>query len=399
MEGHGSYLNSIFLFAIILVAAKAASEICERFRQPAVLGEILVGAVIGTIPWVQSAAHAGEIGFIAELGVMLLLFEVGLDSEISMLMRVGVRATMVAVVGVILPMGAGTLLMLQQGYSLAESIFVGGIFTATSVGITARVFRDLKVLKEKAAQVVIGAAVIDDVLGLLVLSVVLGYEKPDSHAGNPILKVIVAIAFLVGSVVLGRFLAPHLMGIVRRMRSGGILTAAAFVFCLTMAGIGALPAIGLATIVGAFGAGLILSSTEEKVPMLDRIKPAADVFVPVFFVMVGMKIQLSLFSDWTMVGLAIGLFIVAVPTKVVAGFAARSKGIDTLLVGIGMLPRGEVGLIFASIGLQAGLIDNRLYSASVIALLLTTVVTPPWLKHRLSSKKGRRHELAETNQN
>ncbi len=399
MEGHGSYLNSIFLFAIILVAAKVASEVCERFKQPAVLGEILVGAVIGAMPWVQNASQAGEIGFIAELGVMLLLFEVGLDSEISMLMRVGVRATMVAVVGVILPMVAGTLLMMQLGYSLAQSIFVGGVFTATSVGITARVFRDLKVLKEKAAQVVIGAAVIDDVLGLLVLSVLLGYEKPEENSGNPIVKVFVAIAFLVGSVVIGRLLAPHLMGIVRRMRSTGNITAVAFIVCLAFAGFGALPAIGLATIVGAFGAGLILSSTEEKVPMLDRIKPAADVFVPVFFVMVGMKIQLSLFTDWTMVGLAAGLFAIAVPTKVLAGFAATSKGVDPLLVGIGMLPRGEVGLIFASIGLQAHLIDSRLYSASVIALLLTTVVTPPWLKHRLSSKKGRRHELAETNQN
>jgi len=384
MEGHGSYLNSIFLFAIILVAAKTASEVCERFKQPAVLGEILIGAVIGAIPWVKSASEAGEIGFIAELGVMLLLFEVGLDSEISMLMRVGVRATMVAVVGVLLPMVAGTLLMTQLGYSLAQSVFVGGIFTATSVGITARVFRDLKVLKEKAAQVVIGAAVIDDVLGLLVLSVLLGYEKPDANAGNPVVKVVVAISFLVGSVVLGRLLAPYLMGIVRRMRSGGILTAAAFVLCLTMAGLGALPAIGLATIVGAFGAGLILSSTKEKVPMLDRIKPPADVFVPVFFVMVGMKIQLSLFADWSMVALSLGLLAMAVPTKVLAGFVARSKGIDPLLVGIGMLPRGEVGLIFAKIGLQAELLSSGLYSASVVALLLTTVVTPPWLKHRLS---------------
>jgi len=383
MEGHGSFLNSIFLFAIILVAAKASSELCERYKQPAVLGEILVGAVIGAIPWVQSAAKASEIGFIAELGVMLLLFEVGLDSEISMLLRVGLRAAMVAVVGILLPLALGTVLMMQLGYPFPQSLFVGGVFTATSVGITARVFRDLKVLKEKAAQVVIGAAVIDDVLGLLVLSVLLGYEKPDENSGSPLVKVVVAIAFLVGSVILGRLLAPRLMGVVRKMRSRGNITAVAFVFCLSLAGFGALPAIGLATIVGAFGAGLILSSTEEKVPMLDRIKPAADVFVPVFFVMVGMKIQLELFTDWHMVALAIALFAMAVPSKVIAGYAAKSKEIDPLLVGIGMLPRGEVGLIFASIGLEAKLLTVNLYSAAVIALLLTTVVTPPWLKARL----------------
>lgn len=383
MEGHGSFLNSIFLFAIVLVAAKVASELCERYKQPAVLGEILVGALIGANPWVQQAAKAGEIGFIAELGVMLLLFEVGLDSEISMLLRVGLRASMVAVIGILLPLALGTVLMMQLGYPFPQSLFVGGVFTATSVGITARVFRDLKVLKEKAAQVVIGAAVIDDVLGLLVLSILLGYEKPDENSGNPLIKVAVALAFLVGSVVLGRLLAPRLMGVVRKMRSRGNITAVAFVFCLSLAGIGALPAIGLATIVGAFGAGLILSSTEEKVPMLDRIKPAADVFVPVFFVMVGMKIQLELFTDWHMVALALALFAVAVPSKVLAGYAAKAKGVDPLLVGIGMLPRGEVGLIFASIGLEAKLLTVNLYSASVIALLLTTVIAPPWLKSRL----------------
>lgn len=385
MEDHGSYLNATFLFAIILVAAKVASEICERLKQPAVLGEILVGALIGAIPWVQTASHEDSIGFIAELGVMLLLFEVGLDSEISMLLRVGARASMVAVIGVVLPLVAGTALMVQLGYSFAESLFVGGVFTATSVGITARVFRDLKVLKEKAAQVVIGAAVIDDVLGLLVLSILLGYEKPNENTGNPVVKIVVALAFLVGSIVIGRLLAPHILGIVRRMRSRGTLTAAAFVFCLTLAGLGALPAIGLASIVGAFGAGLILSSTEERVPMLDRIKPAADVFVPVFFVMVGMKIKLDLFGDWNMVGLAFALLAMSIPTKVLAGLAAKTKEIDPWLVGIGMLPRGEVGLIFAMLGLNAGLLTPDLYSASVIALLMTTIVTPIWLKQRISS--------------
>lgn len=391
MESHDSFLNSIFLFAIILVAAKSASEICERFKQPAVLGEILIGALIGAIPWIRNASHEVGIGFIAELGVMLLLFEVGLDSEISMLMRVGLRATAVAVVGVILPMVAGTVLMYKLGYSFAESLFVGGIFTATSVGITARVFRDLKVLNQKSAQVVIGAAVIDDVLGLLVLSVLLGYEKPGENAGNPLIKVIVAIAFLIGSVVLGRILAPHIMGVVRRMKSRGTITAAAFVFCLAIGGIGALPAIGLATIVGAFGAGLILSSTEEKVPILDRIKPTADVFVPVFFVMVGMKIDIDLFADWQLTALALGLLAMAVPTKVLAGLAAKAKGIDPVLVGIGMLPRGEVGLIFATIGLQSKLLSEQLYSATVIALLLTTVVAPPWLKHRISRNGSLTH--------
>lgn len=390
MEGHGSFLDSIFLFALILVAAKAASELCEHYKQPAVLGEILIGALLGAVPWVQEASKAGEIGFIAELGVMLLLFEVGLDSEISMLLRVGLRAAMVAVIGILLPLALGTLLMLKLGYPFAQSLFMGGVFTATSVGITARVFRDLKVLKEKAAQVVIGAAVIDDVLGLLVLSILLGYVNPETSVASPLVKVEVALLFLVGSLILGRLLAPRLMVVVRKMRSRGTLTAAAFVFCLTLAGLGALPAIGLATIVGAFSAGLILSSTEEKVPMLDRIKPAADVFVPVFFVMVGMKIQLSLFAEWHIAALALALFAMAVPSKVLAGYAARAKGIDPVLVGVGMLPRGEVGLIFASIGLQAKVLTPGIYTASVIALLLTTVVTPPWLKMRLS--KSRHHE-------
>jgi Kef-type K+ transport system membrane component KefB len=387
MGSHNGFLVSVFYFAIILVAAKVASEICVKLKQPAVLGEILIGALIGIIPWMRGTLTDVGIGFISELGVMLLLFEVGLESETSKLMKVGVQATLVGVVGVVLPFLAGMGATLLMGYSLYESIFMGGVLTATSIGITARVFRDLKVLAQKSAQIVIGAAVVDDVLGLIVLSIILGFATPGVNTIHPILKIAIAVLFLVGSVWIGQIAAPYILSLVKRMKSRGTLTVAAFVFCLLLGGIGALPVIGLAPIVGAFCAGLILASTEERIPIADRIRPAADLFVPVFFVMIGMKLDLSLFGDPVVVGLAAVLFVCAVPTKLVAGFVARSTGVDRVLVGIGMIPRGEVGLIFASIGLSAGLLNLKMYSAAVVALLLTTIITPPWLKMRLAMKE------------
>jgi len=375
----------LFLLGII-VAAKVGAELCEWLRQPTVLGEILAGVALYQIPVFREAPEHEAVRFLAEMGVIFLLFEVGLESELSQLLKVGAQAVTVAVVGVMAPLFGGWLLLHQLGYVWGEALFIGGILTATSVGITARVLRDLHVLRSRSGQVIIGAAVVDDILGLLVLAILLSTLSPKSgSAAHPALLVGLAVVFLLGSVFLGMKLAPSLMGLVRRMRAGGTLVVAAVGFCLLLAYTGTL--IGMAPIVGAFAAGLVLASTDEKVPIEDKVQPASELFVPVFFVLIGMQIDVTVFNPFNPANhgvllMALALFAIAVPGKLAAGLGAFGKGIDRWLVGIGMVPRGEVGLIFATIGLQAGLVQKSVYSAAVVALLATTLIVPPWLSRR-----------------
>ncbi|HCE01483.1 MAG TPA: sodium:proton antiporter [Armatimonadetes bacterium] len=375
----------LFLMGII-VAAKIGAELCEWLRQPTVLGEILAGVALYQIPVFREAPEHEAVRFLSEIGVILLLFEVGLESELSQLLKVGGQAVAVACIGVVVPLLAGWVLLHQLGYPWGEALFMGGILTATSVGITARVLRDLNLLRSRSGQVIIGAAVVDDILGLLVLAILVSALAPRSGSPmHPALQVGLAVLFLLGSVFLGMRLAPSLMGLVRRMRAGGTLVVAAVGFCLLLAYTGTL--IGMAPIVGAFAAGLVLASTDEKVPIEDKVQPASELFVPVFFVLIGMQIDVTVFNPFNPANhgvllLALALFAIAVPGKLAAGVGAFGKGIDRWLVGIGMVPRGEVGLIFATIGLQAGLVQKSVYSAAVVALLATTLIVPPWLSRR-----------------
>lgn len=375
----------LFLLGII-VAAKVGAELCEWLGQPTVLGEILAGVALFQIPIFREAPEHEAVQFLAEMGVILLLFEVGLESELSQLLRVGAQAVAVAVIGVAVPLLSGWFLLHRLGYPSSEALFMGGVLTATSVGITARVLRDLRVLRSRSGQVIIGAAVVDDILGLLVLAVLVSTLAPKAGpSGHPAALVGGAVLFLIGSVFLGMKIAPAMMGLVRRMRAGGTLVVSAVGFCLGLAYLG--ERLGLAAIVGAFAAGLVLASTEERVPIEDKVKPASELFVPVFFVLIGMQIDVAVFNPFIPANhpvllLALALVAIAVPGKLAAGLGAFGQGIDRILVGIGMVPRGEVGLIFATIGLQSGLLERSVYSAAVVALLATTLIVPPWLSRR-----------------
>ena len=334
--------------AIVWVSAKAAGEVMERFGQPAVLGE---------------------------LGVLILLFEVGLDSDLAELLEAGVQATAVALVGVVLPFLLGVTVMRALGDSWLVAVFVGATLTATSVGVTARVLADLGRLHDAAARVVLGAAVVDDVLGLLILAVVTGAVEAGgvSAAGVALLSA-KAVAFLLLAIALGVRFAPVLVRWVARMRTRGTLIVAAVVFAVVLAA--AADAIGLATIIGAFAAGLVLARTERREHVSERLKPVADLLVPIFFVSIGLKVQLTSGS------LAAGLLLtaVAIVTKLGAGLAVYRPGVRRWPVAVGMVPRGEVGLIFAGVGLAAGVLEAGLYSALVAMVMLTTLAAPPWLK-------------------
>ncbi|HEX5529962.1 MAG TPA: cation:proton antiporter [Methylomirabilota bacterium] len=366
---------------VVWLAAKLAGEGMERIGQTAVLGELLAGVVIG--PGGLGLVQESEvIHALAELGVLILLFEVGLESDLGGLLRAGPQATLVAVVGVALPFAAGFGVMRALGHPPLLAVFVGATLTATSVGITARVLADLGRLQDGAAAVVLGAAVVDDILGLIILAVVTGVAQTGGvSAGSIALLAAKALVFLVVALVLGRRLAPVLIGWIGRLQARGTLIVYSLVFAMALAALA--DRIGLATIIGAFAAGLVLATTERRAHIEERVKPVADLLVPVFFVTIGMKVEPALlnpFGEGAGLGMALLLTAVAIVSKLATGLAVYRKTVRRWVVGVGMVPRGEVGLIFAGAGLAAGVIDGGLYSALVVAVMLTTFVAPPWLK-------------------
>ena len=366
---------------VVWLAAKLAGEGMERIGQTAVLGELLAGVVIG--PGGLGLVQESEvIHALAELGVLILLFEVGLESDLGGLLRAGPQATLVAVVGVALPFAAGFGVMQALGHPPLLAVFVGATLTATSVGITARVLADLGRLQDGAAAVVLGAAVVDDILGLIILAVVTGVAQTGGvSAGSIALLAAKALVFLVVALVLGRRLAPVLIGWIGRLQARGTLIVYSLVFAMALAALA--DRIGLATIIGAFAAGLVLATTERRAHIEERVKPVADLLVPVFFVTIGMKVEPALlnpFGEEAGLGMALLLTAVAIVSKLATGLAVYRKTVRRWVVGVGMVPRGEVGLIFAGAGLAAGVIDGGLYSALVVAVMLTTFVAPPWLK-------------------
>lgn len=371
------------LLGLVLVwlAAKVAGEAMERVGQTAVLGELLAGVLIG--PGLLGLVHESQaLHALAELGVLILLFEVGLESDLGELLRAGPQATLVALVGVVVPFAVGYGVMSWLGHPALLAVFVGATFTATSVGITARVLADLGRLGDSAAKVVLGAAVVDDILGLIILAVVTGVAQTGSVSFGAVgLLAAKAIAFLVAAVLVGVRLAPTLVRWVGRLRARGTLIVYSVVFAVALAAVADL--IGLATIIGAFAAGLVLATTERREHIEERIKPVADLLVPVFFVTVGMKVQpaaLNPFAEGAQFGVAMLLMGFAVASKLAAGLAVYERGVRRWPVAVGMVPRGEVGLIFAGAGLTAGVIAEDLYSVLIVVVMLTTFAAPPWLK-------------------
>ena len=396
---HGPRIRDVFFALIaILVLAKVLGELAERRGQPAVLGELVAGvilgaSVLGVIP--ASGELYDIIHVLAEIGVVLLLFEIGLETDLKEMFRVGPAAARVALIGVFLPFLLGFLYwylarpsigIRPTGVSFAVvAIFVGATLTATSVGITARVLSDLSRMHTREARIIIGAAVIDDVLGIVILAVVSGMVGGAALGVLSITKIFVfAVGFLVLAVVLGTRFAPAIFDFVDRMRTRGVLLVAAFCFALGIAALADLA--GSAMIIGAFAAGLVLSSTNQFDAVVERVEPVADIFTPIFFVAVGAPVNVRLFIPGTadfdlgVLGVGLVLTVIAIVGKLVAGLGVTRPDTSKLLVGVGMVPRGEVGLIFASIGLTAGILSGSVYSAILIMVILSTFIVPPALK-------------------
>ena len=420
-EPGATSIGLVFLWiAIILLIAKAASFV-ERFGQPPVLGEILAGMLLGNlsllgIHWFEPLRENQIIHFLSEFGVVILLFQIGLESNIAQMQWVGGRALLVALLGVITPFILGTFLVgpwLIPGQSFNAYLFLGATLTATSVGITARVFKDLGKLKTNEAQIVLGAAVIDDVLGLIILAVVTAMvtQGSVSLAGISLIT-LKAFAFLAGSILIGAKIAPFLGKLFSKIHTGsGMKFTLALAFGLVVAYLA--EKIGLAPIVGAFAAGLVLDSVhfqyfkqsplvetlketakqadsqiKEEIAHLsqeygekhieDLIEPVGFLVVPIFFVLTGFSVRWEVLLDLPVLAIALGISVAAFIGKIVAGLAA-GKNANRWIVGFGMIPRGEVGLIFAMIGKTLGVVDDRLFSIIVIMVILSTLLTPPIL--------------------
>ena len=372
--------ESILLpIALMLAFAKLGGELCERYlKQPAVLAEIVVGVLLGgsVLKWVNG--NSITLQEIAEVGAVLLLFEVGLESDIDELFKVGKEALFVAIVGVIAPFMLGYFVAHGMGMPTIEAIFVGATLTATSVGITARVFSDLRTLHTREAKIVLGAAVADDVIGLVILAAVSGLAATHTISLASVSKTTgIALVFLIGAVVLGLKATPLLLKWARAMKTRAAVSSAAVVLCLLTAVVAQLS--GLAPIVGAFACGLVLAKTEHKVHFDEKVRSIADLFVPVFFVMMGARMNLQSLTPQTM-GVGAMLLVVAIVGKVLAGLLLPAKNIGRWIIAVGMIPRGEVGLIFASIGLTTKVIDEPLYASIVFVVIVTTFMTPPLLK-------------------
>lgn len=392
----------------LLLAAKVGGEIATRFKQPAVLGELVAGIVLGNLSFggyapFHALASNEMLEVLAGIGVLILLFEVGLESTVRQMLNVGVTALIVAVIGVALPFalgwGVGALLIPEEGAYVHA--FIGATLCATSVGITARVLQDLGASRSPEARIILGAAVIDDVLGLLILGVVSGAITAAAQ-GLPFSPISVvtmtatAGVFLAGSLILGIFAAPRLFSVASRLRVRGMLLTLSLSFCFVLSW-GA-NAIGLAPIVGAFAAGLILEDMHFKDfagrgedTLEHLLKPISDFLVPVFFVLMGLRTDLSSFLAPGALWLATALIVVAIVGKQACSLAARQPGVNAIAVGIGMVPRGEVGLIFANVGANL-MIDGHpvigptTFSAVVAMVVVTTMITPPALKWSLARK-------------
>jgi Kef-type K+ transport system membrane component KefB len=372
----------LLAFAVALLGAKFFGELAERIGQPAVLGELFVGILLGPSLLGLVPLSAGIL-LVAEIGVLLLLFEVGLETDLGELVRVGGAAMAVAVVGMVLPFAGGYLVTRAAGFSTLTAIFVGAALTATSIGITSRVLSDLKMLASREGQIILGAAVADDILGLVVLAVVSQIAATGSvEVGDALKAAGLSFAFLLVAIVVGMPLGRVLVRFVGKARVRGILVAAAVAFAL-LAALGAQRA-GSAAIVGAFAAGLVLARTNRGHDIETAVRPVVDVFAPVFFVVIGAQVDVAYLNPSTpgnraALLLALALTVVGVAGKFAAGFAAWGK-VRRVFIGAGMIPRGEVGLIFAQIGKQNGALPEPVFVAVVLAVFATTFVTPPLLK-------------------
>jgi Kef-type K+ transport system membrane component KefB len=396
---------TLFAVALLVTSAKIGGLAAERWGQPAVLGELLVGMGLGNVVPLIVGRHGAELfeadptlHFLAEVGVLLLLFEVGLESDLRDLVRVGPSALLVAVCGIAAPvaLGWGVTAWLLPESPLLVHLFIGATLAATSVGITARVLRDLGAVQTREGQTILGAAVIDDVLGLVVLAIIAGaISGATGHgtrlsAGGIVLIVLEAVLFLVASAAIGHVLSSPLVRLLARPGHPELLLVVGVSVCFTLAFVA--ETIGLAAIVGAFAAGFVIDpygdgmrSAAGTATLGELLHPITAIFVPLFFVLMGVRVDLASLVEPSALWLGVALVAAAVAGKLACALGVVDRRVDRLTVAVGMIPRGEVGLIFAGIGTTLVLdgqpvLSEVVFAAAVMMVVVTTLVAPPGLR-------------------
>lgn len=392
----------VLQIGIILTAAKFAGELFERYlKQPSVLGELVAGMIIG--PYLLGGIHLGSFGplfpipanynethipvsielwYFGQVAAVVLLFMAGLETNLKSFLRNAFRATVIAIGGVIIPFLFGAYACVWFGYApyvlSGPALFMGAIMTATSVGITARVLSDIRCLNTNEGVTILGGAVVDDVLGILILAIVVSLSKTgEFNWGDISRKGAWAFGFWLGITALGTLSAEYLARFLRRFRTAGSTLALAVALALIVAAVTELFG-SLAMIIGAYVAGLSLSATDISEMLENRLSAVYDVMVPVFFVMMGMLVDFNAMGGALLFGVVIS--ILAIVSKV-AGCAlpalmVRFDGIGALRVGFGMLPRGEVALIVAGVGLAEGVIGKSIFGVSIMMTMVTTLLAP-----------------------
>lgn len=415
-DGHGIQPLVLIGLAAMLVVAKLGGEFFERIGQPAVLGELIGGIIFGNlILFGFTAAEPlktdGTIAALAQIGVILLLFEVGLESDLGEMLEVGWSSLFVALAGVAAPffLGWAVSAYFLPGESRLVHVFIGSVLCATSVGITARVLKDLGRLSLRESRIILGAAVIDDVVGLVILAVVIGAVSATVTGGTLSFTFILWIAaktaaFFVSAFAIGHYAVPHIFRGAGKLKSRGVLLVLSISFCFLLSWLAT--KVDLATIVGAFAAGLVLEDAHFTLfkergehDLRELLEPVTTFLVPIFFVLMGMKVDLTVFAQPQLLGYAAALTLAAIVGKQICSLTVAERGLNRLAIGVGMIPRGEVGLIIAGIGATlmlpnaAGMpqpvVGPATFGAVVIMVIITTLVTPPLLKWSLGRRKKR----------
>jgi Kef-type K+ transport system membrane component KefB len=411
-EGHRSFGPLLFAVAILVVAAKAGGLLAERWHQPPVLGELLVGIGLGNLLPPVFGGGAVDIVrsdptllFLAQIGVLILLFDVGLEADLRALARVGSSSLLVALIGVVVPvlLGWSAAAWLLPDSPGVVHFFVGATLSATSVGITARVLKDLGATQSREGQIILGAAILDDVLGLVLLAVAGGAVASAAAGGSGLSALAVAgilvraVLFLGATVVLGHFLSSPIVRLAARTGHPEAMLALGLALCFTLAFVAEL--VGLADIVGAFAAGLLLDpygrgvrTRAEDATLAELLHPLSSLFVPLFFVLMGAQVHVQALASPGAFVFAVVLTLCALAGKLACSLGVVAPGVNRLAVGIAMVPRGEVGLIFAGIGTTLTIegqpiLSPELLSAVILMVLITTLVAPAGLRWAFGSQK------------
>jgi Kef-type K+ transport system membrane component KefB len=395
----------LFLLLLVFASAKFLGEVFERFKQSAVIGEILAGVILGpvlkltgayeVVPALNLLGTSEIFRVLSEIGVIILLFNVGLHTKVEEIMQVGKNSLVVAFLGVAFPFIFGYLYTLIIDHTTVEAMFIGAAMVATSVGITARVFADLGIVETRTARIILGAAVIDDVIGLVVLAVVTGLGKGTLSFVKIGLITLEAVGFIIFLIIIGRRIIHRVVPRVAGFRTKDAVFSLAILFCLLLSVVASY--IDLAAIVGAFLAGMILSELNLEFNLSVKTESLYNFLVPFFFVILGTRVDLSIFSHPFLLWSALIITLFAVLGKLLGcGIGALNLGgREALVVGFGMVPRGEVGMIIASIGLSMGAITSDLYTVIIFMVIATTLMTPPVLRKlvRISEKGDEKREM------